>query len=331
LARQVYQKPQEIEIRDVERELNSERLTELNVIGVNQYEIRGPLFACPVRTAGQTEAVLVTWLKNWPAKARELGAEKARQYFRSSCGQIVRLANILANDIDYSGSPRAAEFLNALYGNLDGIDAGRVWEPEDLRDPSFRQNLMNVLMQSLLNEVCGFHCVRVWETTRGRKDPVLSAGDEFGFECIDSLSSEKGTYPGLSPRAAYADLFTSENDIYCRYTLARFEHDPLARWQHPAMFGNTEDGNAKRLHKDLGGPWIVAPIVRPKVNGKHQLLGFISADSHTRNSGTPTAELERDPRVTNLQCRFMDLIAELSRHLLAQDIKVQVAPPAVGR
>jgi GAF domain-containing protein len=68
----------------------------VNPKGVKQFKIRGPIFACPVRAAGQTEAVLVTWLKPQTVVTDE---RELLHWFQSSSRQVQRLANLLANDI----------------------------------------------------------------------------------------------------------------------------------------------------------------------------------------------------------------------------------------
>ena len=116
------------------------------------------------------------------------------------------------------------------------------------------------------------------------------------------LADDKRTVSCKRPRGEYKGCFSTENDVYCRYTIARFSHDPFAKWQHPAMFGQ-EDANSRMLDKDPKGSWIVAPIVRPNnAGGSPELLGFISADSHEQISGAPKDRPDLDSRLIALQC-----------------------------
>jgi NAD-dependent SIR2 family protein deacetylase len=323
LARQVLEERKNVFISDVRKEISSRRSTQLNLIGLDHFKIEGPLFACPVRPGGQTEAILVTWLK--PAShldSRDRPQAEVAHWFWSSCGQASRLANLLANDVSESGMWRAKTFLTAFYDSLDEIDAGKLWSRGRLQDTDFRQRLMYALMNALLHDSCGLLSVRVWGTTRGYggvRPANLTHRDRNGFTIIDSLTKAGKTAPGKPNRGAYT-CTTSEMEVYSRYTIARFGHDPFARWQHPAMFGQ-KDRDAEILDKDPAGPWIVAPIVRPTYRGSPSvLLGYVSADSHDRSSGDPKNRPEQDTRVIMLQCRMMDLIADLARHVVEVEL-----------
>ncbi len=335
LANQVFEERSTIYVPDAAAELRrvpAQRKTQLNPLGVERFQISGPLFAFPIRAGGQTEAVLVTWLiPGSDPDSKHRPTERVEQWFQSSSGQIFRLASLLANDIYGSPPERAIDFLDAFYSSLEDIDHGEIWTHAKLSDASFRDRLMYALMESLLGEACGFRCVRVWQTSR-KSDLGHAAGNTIsaieGFTCVDSLTRQDSMAPGKKPRKAYQGLFTKEDDPYCRYTIARYHRDPFARWQHPKMFGQP-DQNAKNTDKHPDGPWIVAPIVRPSKGGEDpELLGFISADSHDRSSGNPEYRPELDPRIIALQCRMMDLISELARHVIAIEIP---RPASLGR
>jgi NAD-dependent SIR2 family protein deacetylase len=333
LARQIFQEHRDIYVPDATTEVNAKgphRKTQLNRLGLDRYGITGPVFACPIRVSGQTEAVLVTWMKpETDPDSKDRPKEKVEQWFQSSSGQVFRLANLLANDIYGPEPSRAIGFINTFYPSLEKIDDVKIWTRSKLNDPDFRDQIMYALMGGLLNESCGFRCVRIWQTSRVSNlthegDTAISPSERF--ECVGSLTREDSTAPGKESRGAYRGSIASEGDPYCRYTIARYHRDPFARWQHPKMFGQP-DNNARSLDKDLSGPWIVAPIVRPsKTGGNSELLGFISADSHDRSSGTPVYQPELDTRVIALQCRIMDLIAELARHVLAIAVPRSPAP-----
>jgi hypothetical protein len=325
LARQVFEERRGIYIPDVQKELNSAKpKTKLNGDGVRHFNISGPLFACPVRARGQTEAVLVTWLK--PASdpaSKDRPGEEIQRWFQSSSAQASRLTNLLANDLYSSEGWRAKAFLERLCHSLTKIDGGWIWTSEMLDNPVFRDGITNALMEALLFEECGLRCVRIWQTSRkgdlAHERIAISSSD--GFTCVDSLTLPGSKAPDKKPRKAYEEVWSCEDDEYCRYTIARFSYDPFAQWQHPKMFNKKKDANAEKLDKDPGGSWIVAPIVRPSYGrGAPELLGFISADSHDRSSGTPKYIPESDTRVIALQLRIMDLIAELARHVIAIDV-----------
>lgn len=325
LARQVFRECRAKYIADTGKELFSTMpKTQLNAMGVQRFNISGPLFACPVRVGGQTEAVLVTWLRpSSDTASKNRPKVKTEQWFQSSAGQVSRLANLLANDIYETGSSRARDFLKVLYRSLKVVDRGNIWTLKKLRNRAFRDRIMEALMSALLAKACGLRCVRVWRTSRianlaHEAGTAISASEEF--ECIDSLTTQESTAPKKPQRKAYAGNKSPETDAYCRYTIARFSQDPSAKWQHPKMFGQP-DNNAENLDKAPDGPWFMVPIVRPSYSGgSPELLGFISADSHDRSSGVPLYLPELDPRVIGLQCRIMDLISELARHLIAVDV-----------
>jgi hypothetical protein len=321
LAMQVFQERRNFFIPDTELALSTIGSTRVNKKGCDRYGISGPLFACPVRAGGQTEAVLVTWLKpTSDPRSEHRPKAKIEQWFWSSCGQVFRLSNLLASDVYESGSWRAREFLSAFYHSLDRIDRKQIWTKGKLRNPDFRDHIMYALMDALLHRTCGFRCVRIWRRASAAHRATAGAVALDGFEIVDSLTKVGAGAPGKERRGAYNKYWSNGQDIYCRYTTARFSHDPFARWQHHQMFGET-DRNSEALDKDPDGSWIVAPIVRPRNFGEtSELVGFISADSHDRSSGTPKDRPEPDTRVVTLQCRIMDLIAELARHVVAIDV-----------
>lgn len=327
LARQVFRERKSIFIPDAQKELlgGPNRKTQLAMHGVDHFKISGPVFACPVRVSGQTEAVLVTWLKPAsPFQTTRRPDKSIEGWFLSSSGQASRLANLLANDIyDFTYS-RATGFLDQFYKSLRVTDNEEIWTYEKLSSVDFRKRIIFDLMSALLSKECGFRCVRIYRTMRKEKltyRPDVPSPMPRGFECIYSLTEESSTDPEKDSWNAYKDVTATENNLYCRYTIARFSHDPFAKWQHPGMFGKP-DVNCKKLKKDRNGSWIVAPIVWPSFGGKlPQLLGFISADSHDRSSDHPIDKSDRDPRGIALQCRMMDVVSELARHVIAAELR----------
>ncbi len=209
----------------------------LNLEGVATYQISGPVFACPVRAGGQTEAVLVTWSK---LKANELNKGPntgTLKLFHASCRQIRRLANLLANDIYGSELPLAASFLDGLYKLIREIDNGDTWTADRLQERVFCQRILEALMKAVLLPAAGLQRVRIWQSIFPCSSGPAKSHLPSEFVCIDSLTNKEATTAGKKLRCMYEGIRTPASDRYCRYAIARFLHDPHAKWQHPAMLG----------------------------------------------------------------------------------------------
>ncbi len=318
LATKAFSERHEIHVDDAQAELarpREGRASWLNEDGVELFKIAGPLFACPVRLGGQTEAVLVTWMNaDYRRLPPDVTTDVAR-LFRASCRQVLRLANLVANDRFGTDLLRAEEFLDRLYGLLDETDHGKVWSKADLTNAAFRDGILRALMSALVFENTGLKRVRVWKAIRSAgadsKCSDLSIRPS-AFRCVRSLTTADFTAPGKREWDAYVGYSTSADEHYCRYTINRYTHDPYARWQHPAMFG-IPDHNCKALDKDPNGSWIVAPIVRTD-----RLLGFISADNHQPADGPKQAG---DPNFREIaqQCRITNVISDLASYVLPVD------------
>jgi NAD-dependent SIR2 family protein deacetylase len=315
----------------VENELAVQPATDdqsrLNLKGVQLFNISCPVFACPIRAGGQTEAVLVTWLRDGYRSINERFAADAVRVFKSASSQARRLANVLANDIYGSEPPRAEQFLDELYSLLQNVDNGEIWMRERLKDVSFREAILGALMKSAIHRSCGLRRIRVWrrtefalsselgravQTPRRDRRAKLATSLKEGYVCVDSLTTPgPSTVTGQPERGFYTNCTTIADDVYCRYTKARFAHDPYAQWQHPQMFGQ-KDRNSAMLDKDPEGSWIVAPVVMGR-----QLLGFLSSDSHEITPQGPKDKRGSDSREIILQCRMMDLLSDLAKHVLA--------------
>jgi hypothetical protein len=302
LAHEVFFRRSPVHVRDAVAESKREGGS-VNEKGVEMFQIRGPLFACPVRAAGQTEAVLVTWLRDG-----ESGDDwgKRVSLFEASSSQVLRLGNLLANDIFRPGSSRVEQFLNGMYGKLAPIDHGEIWKQEDLQRPEFRALVLQVLLESVLSPEVGLKRVRVWQPVRG------ASGEPVAFQITHWLTTPDITDQG--PEKYVTGKHFSADDVYTRYTISRYRHDPYAKWQHPAMFPKPDE-RAKETDKDPKGSWIVAPIVR--IGGKHPgLRGFLSADMHMPTPDGPKDQRSDDPREIALQCRVLDVVSDLAQHVV---------------
>jgi hypothetical protein len=328
LATKAFIERHEILVEDAQQELAippEMRTSWLNEQGIERFRITGPVFACPVRLGGQTEAVLVTWMNAERRKLPDDVTTPLLDLFRSSCRQVVRLASLVANDRFGTDLLRADRFLEELYGRLGNIDHGKVWSRSDLANSNFRAAILSALVETLVVEMTGLKRVRVWKaittmTDEKRGDRAKRPG---GFQCVRSLSCEEYTTPGKRVWDAYVGCQSNAEDIYCRYTISRYSHDPFARWQHPAMFGRP-DPNCSVLDKDPSGSWIVAPIVR-----KEKLLGFISADNHQQLNG-PKQVGDPDFREIAQQCRIMNIVADLTQYVLPADGRALLEQRAAG-
>ncbi|HXS99018.1 MAG TPA: SIR2 family protein [Candidatus Limnocylindrales bacterium] len=318
LAVQVFMERHEIHVDDAQHELTlppEMRTSWLSPLGVERFRITGPVFACPVRLGGQTEAILVTWLNPDSRRLPEDVTTPLCQLFQSSCRQVLRLSSFIANDRLGTDRLRAEEFLEKFYNRLGQIDHGKVWSRSDLKDAEFRGGILTALLEGLLVEETGLKRVRVWKTLT----PIADERDGgtkrvMSFQCVRSLTSDDATLPGKLKSDAYVGCKSDATDTYCRYTINRYRHDPFARWQHPAMFGRT-DPNCTDLDKDPAGSWIVAPIVRGE-----KLLGFLSADNHIHCT-QPKKDGEPDFREIAQQCRIMNIVADLSQYVLPSEGK----------
>lgn len=305
LAGQVFSTRKAVLVEDAEAEVRKfDEGGWLNPTGVDHFNIRGPLFACPVRAAGQTEAVLVTWLKE-PHTVND--DRQRRHLFQSSSRQALRLANLLANDIFRPGAPRVESFLNGLYAKLEPIDEGEVWTRERLKNPEFCERIFDALLEAAIQPECGLKRVRVW-----RAGDQAITEEPKSFRIVKWLTTPDIT--GQEPKRYVTGELFSADSVYTRYTISRYRHDPFARWQHPAMFGEA-DPRATDLDKDPQGSWIVAPIVKT-IKGKPHLTGFVSADMHVPTPNGPKDQRTDDPREIALQCRALDVISDLAQYVM---------------
>lgn len=319
LATKAFVERHEVYVEDAQKELalpRDIRQSWLNEDGVERFSITGPLFACPVRLGGQTEAILVTWMN---ADDRCLPYDvttELGELFQSSCRQVFRLATLIANDRFGTDILRAEDFLDDLYKRLDCVDHGKVWSKSDLTDTGFRDGVLDALVSALVLENTGLKRVRVWKAQHIECDGgnVIRPTKPVGFRCVRSLTRPECTVPGKTQWNAYLGCTTGADDVYCRYTISRYTHDPYARWQHPAMFG-APDPNCALLDKDPNGSWIVAPIVR-----KNRLLGFISVDN-LLGASTPKQSGESSFREIAQQCRILNVISDLASYVLPVEVK----------
>lgn len=322
LATKVFETHQPRYVLDAHHEIAlppKDRPNWLNEVGVKKYDMKGPVFACPVRVAGHTEAVLVTWIKASDGRDEKLLEPSLHEEFCASCGQVQRLTSLLANDLYGPNASRASQLLDSLYKNLRKVDKGQVWRRPMLGDPDFRRDILGALMESATSESGELFRVRIWRTLK-----FDASGDPLRFRCIDSLTTSRiQKREGTPERGAYESIEVPTDDPYTRHTISRYRHDPYAKWQYPVMFDNQPDINAGPLDKDPEGSWIVAPVVRTSMlQKKPRLLGFISADRHIWTDDGPKEQPVQDQRLAALQCRFLDVIADLAQYvMLGQQIE----------
>lgn len=277
----------------------------LNPKGVDQFGICGPVYACPVRAAGQVQAVLITWLKD-PQSARErlirLGRPETEftDWFLSSSRQIERWADLLASDYPHDGRSRAQYFLRELRENLSRADRWQLWTRDDLRDSAFCDKAVEGLLNSLLSPAIGLKRIRLWSR-------------EFGKFRLCRAHSVREIAEVQNPWK-YEGVEVTEDNEYTKYTISRFRQDATARLQHPAMFP-IADPSANLLDKDPLGSWLVAPIVGQR-NGEPYLEGFISADMHVPSDSGPKDERSYYDHETILQCRAMDVASNFAQYVI---------------
>ncbi len=262
--------------------------------GLDYFQIKGPVFACPVRVAGLTSAVLVCWSR----EGKDLSSETER---------IARLANLVANSSDSDSGVAAkkrsaSRFMEVLNRNLAKADNNEDWTIEQLKDPVFRETIITGALKTLLHDSCGIRRVRRWQRTPKSTDPIH-------FSIIRSFNHGRSTTDN-----DYVGIETDSNDLCCRYTVDRSNESPYAQFQHFELFGKADE-NAKELHKDPEGEWLVAPII---YHG--EIVGFLSADNHSIRQGKPKAN-EVSEEVGEFQRCSLDLIADLLSPIVALGFK----------
>jgi hypothetical protein len=235
---------------------------------------------------------------------------------------------------------RAERFLDGLYGALAEVDHNEVWVRSKLKDAGFCSAVFDSLMRSVAHEALGLKRVRLWRTVRPEGSTDRTAID--GFECVYSWTLPEATVRGKPRRDAYKKRTTRADDLYCRYTIGRYRHDPFAKWQHPAMFGEP-DPNCRALDKDPDGSWFVAPIVKAssRLSGTEnestadgRLLGFISADAHELAPNDKLKQLSKPTqREIAFQCRALDVLADLAQYVMPrkQESADKVSRNGAGR
>jgi|GEM_PF-4765505 len=267
LAAHTLRKRESIYIEDVNEELANPncRLAEKGVI---RFDIKGGVYALPIRVEGRISTILVAWSRK--------GDRQLKKY-RS---RIYRLSHFIVNDparnktqdMDDRCSHR---FLDRLNKKLEVFDGGKSWTLKDLFNAGFRANTIDAILTTLTERACGLKRVRLW---------LFDYSQEY-FECIYSYSSESAINGDEPEIGKYKPLTLSANNIYSQHTINRAPSDPFARLQHVSMFGE-QDPVSKYLDKDLEGRWFVAPIV-DRDAGKRELLGYIAADNHCRINNIP--------------------------------------------
>jgi hypothetical protein len=283
--------------------------------GIKQFEINGPLYACPLRSEGQTAAVLVTWSRTRSNRSAAKRKASELDLFSTGFERVLRVANLLANDISHGAdSDGAAEALiEEMNRRLAEVDGGEMWNKEfllRLRDPGFRKQVLGTLMKSLLHSSTGLTRIRVWRRIASASPAQYSASPRpLAFYCVGSLSSEAARNPGVSERDHFTGCVAYADDPYCDYVIKRSVHDKTARLQHPEMFGNL-DSHWDVLERAPGASWMVAPLLQ-----KDKLVGALAADSHIWTAGALAERPVRDKQRT-FQLRAVDLVADVARFVV---------------
>jgi GAF domain-containing protein len=295
LATLVLRRRQRVFIRDADAELQlPEEARRLSVDGCKSFDIHGPVFGMPIFTSGNTSAVLVGWtsrVANDPGDPE--GPASYDTIFRQ-CARFAERMHRLSQMIAYDSSKDEVKspYLSHLSEQLASIDGGAPWNIDELRkNHTRRQQLIKVLLESLIHESVGLYRVRLWR----------HANSTGTFELMASANLKQ--WPKEKEWNEYVGKATTDSsDPFCRYTLERYAYDPYARHQDRAMFNQEADKNVDVLRKDPDGSWIVAPIVtlnswcahtfplerttggtsysEPITEPPVAILGFISADMH---------------------------------------------------
>jgi GAF domain-containing protein len=234
----------------------------LAAAGAKRFNIYGSVVAMPIVSGAHMAAVLVAWT-NKDAKGRITRRKVERLGER-----VHRMAHLIANDPALygaeAGRPESAgAFIDHVNKALYPYDHGEDWNEQQLRDPQFREAVIEVMMEALTHPSCNVRRVRLWVIDVERKDR---------YKCYRSFTRADATVAGKPQWDAYRGICGHSDDPYVKYTVARFEHDPYARHQHESMFGEP-DTNAAVLDKDGTKSWIVGPITPG-----HVLWGYLSAD-----------------------------------------------------
>lgn len=285
---------------------------EMHLNGVKSFNITGPCEARPVICDGDVAGVLVCWSRD-PMLQQPDGYKLFTRMAERAFRVVSLIGNAPPSTIDpesfMSGSDNSkgldvAGFLHSLNNNLKSIDRGHAWTTVQLKSNSFRQDVFNALLSSLVEESVGIGRVRLW---------VRVKNEQPEFHCIAHCYAH-GYEPSIS--IPYDELTTSEADPYCAYTVERWVADPYAQPQHRTMFpGFQVDSNGETLQKDPDGEWLVAPIVWDGASQNHenpQLVGFISADCHV-----PTAEGPKNRQVSASEKCFHQCALDLITHVIA--------------
>jgi hypothetical protein len=298
------------DVRDAAEDLQQDH-PKLSREGVEQFKISGPVVAVPVRAQGYTASVLVAWAGKFHS-----------QIWRYVPERLQRMANLVANDpwlSDPQSGITADRFLEAINAGLKPIDQGKVWSRELVEKKG--SAIILVLLSALLSEAA-LQRVRLWRKVKLK--PSTGIRDLFLLVYSGVRAADGNCQWDTEPLKA-----TWSDDLYCQYTLQRYEHDPYARIQHRRMFDDIPDPNCELIGKAPDGYWTVAPIVgSPRVTKRNKtLMGYISADNHSWDSQNKVwIEQGVPPRVRNFQRCSIDIVTDLlhivcsSPVVLAQDM-----------
>jgi hypothetical protein len=270
--------------------------------GVRTFGIRpgDVIYATTIRAFGYTSQILVGWLRP------ESPGRKHRTIFE----RIKRVVRLIKGDRTFrsaSGGSEAERFMSAFDTQIASL---RRWANQAASDTFYRSQL-NTLTQICLTQL-RFQKVRVWYL-----DPAQAAAR---IACSRVTERARFDDPQGRLRKAidgYAGIEESAESIYTQFTLARYRRDPYARWQMKSMF-DVADPKHTLLDKDPDGKWLTAPLVW-NAGDKRVLIGFISADTHVRDSaGVPAETPPSDEYESEFQRCALDLISHVAVRCVAK-------------
>jgi GAF domain-containing protein len=217
---------------------------EVNIGGLEHFEVTGPLIGVPLKIEDTVVGVLVVWSKNGPVPERR-DCESLARYAQ------LAVTTIAVADRERKWRDREREWRALASRVLSSIQKGKSSESEST--PVRR-------LLSSVRDALGFDRARVF-----RYQP----GDEI-YTCVDSIGvdEEPGLYAGPTP--VTVRIADSQYSTQTRDNAKEGIFD--ARLCEPSKTGVDPDSGKLGKPNDL--PFAVAPLV---ING--ELYGYIAADN----------------------------------------------------
>jgi len=230
----------------------------LDLRGVRQYSIQGPVAGYPIRLNGTTISILVTWRRN-PA-----GVEVARRdkEFRVASQRAYRICRLLT----------ANTVTGDAIGLLDSMDrTAKHFKKEELassiklQESGKLDQFYKSYLELLLEKNVGFTRLRLWI-----RDPKCNwVPGERSFTVQYSFCSSEAENPVRERTNPYHGCQTKDTSPFTSLTVERALQSLL---KETSVFG-TADPNCDLLDKNPDSEWAVAPLVKGD-----QLWGFISGE-----------------------------------------------------